>query len=80
MPRIRAKLTEREEETARDLREFAGTGLLSIGNVADYFGVTRQTAAKWLRGVDAIAVGGSLRYQAADLARKIEAGRRRALP
>lgn len=80
MPRIRATLTEREEEMARELRDFAGAGLLSLTDVAAYLGLTRQTAAKWLRDVDALAVGGSLRYQAADLARKIEAGRRRALP
>ena len=78
MPKVRMMLTPREEYTIQDIREKIGGGLLNVTAVGEYLHCTRQTAAKWLEDVDAIKVNGRRLYQAADIARKIEACRERA--
>jgi hypothetical protein len=78
MARLRLEITPQEEYTARKIQETVGHATLSAVEVASYLGVSRHTAAKWLLEVDAIVVNGRRRYQAIDLARKLEASRERA--
>lgn len=78
MPRLKMTLTPREEYTIQDIREKIGGGLLNVSAVGEYLNCTRQTAAKWLEDVDSIRVNGRRLYQAADIARKLEACRERA--
>lgn len=76
MPRLRAEISPREAYTAREILETVGHSTLTVTEVAGWLGVHRDTARKWLRGVDTILVNGKPRYQAIDLARKVEACRR----
>jgi hypothetical protein len=76
MPRLRAEISPREAYTAREILEMVGHSTLTVTEVAGWLGVHRDTARKWLRSVDAVMVNGKPRYQAIDLARKVEACRR----
>lgn len=76
MPRLRAEISPREAYTAREILETIGHSTLTVTEVAGWLGVNRKTACKWLKEVDAILVNGRPRYQAIDLARKVEACRR----
>lgn len=76
MPRLRAEISPREAYTAREILETVGHSTLTVTEVAGWLGVERHAAARWLRDVDTILVNGKPRYQAIDLARKVEACRR----
>ena len=76
MPRLRAEISPREAYTAREILETVGHSTLTVTEVAGWLGVNRKTACKWLKEVDTILVNGRPRYQAIDLARKVEACRR----
>ena len=77
MARIRVEITPLEERTALDIRSVIGAATLTAADVGAYLGVNRHTASKWLRDVDSIVINGRRRYQAIDIARKIEASRER---
>lgn len=76
MPRLRAEISPREAYTAREILETVGHSTLTVTEVAGWLGVNRKTACKWLKEVDTILVNGRPRYQAIDLARKVESCRR----
>lgn len=76
MPKLRAEISPREAYTAREILETVGHSTLTVTEVAGWLGVNRKTACKWLKEVDTILVNGRPRYQAIDLARKVEACRR----
>lgn len=76
MPRLRAEISPREAYTAREILETVGHSTLTVTEVAGWLGVNRKTACKWLKEVDTILVNGRPRYQAIDLARKVEACRK----
>ena len=78
MPKLKPTMTPLEEQTAAEIKKEYGL-LLSLPMVSDYLKCSRQTAAKWLGDIDAVRVGGRKMFQASDIARKIEAGRERAL-
>lgn len=76
MPKLRAEISPREAYTAREILETIGHSTLTVTEVAGWLGVHRDTARKWLASVDAVMVNGKPRYQAIDLARKVESCRR----
>lgn len=76
MPRLRAEITPREAYTAREILETVGHSTLKLVEVAAWLGVSENTAHKWLADVDTVMVNGRPRYQAIDIARKVEVCRR----
>lgn len=74
MPRLRKPLSAAEELTAKDIRKNYGD-ILTLQKVMEYLGVSRHTAERWVKDIDSININGRKRYQAADIARKIEANR-----
>ena len=74
MPRLRKPLSAAEELTAKEIRKNYGDNL-TLQKVMEYLGVSRHTAERWVKDIDSININGRKRYQAADIARKIEANR-----
>ena len=78
MPRLKRPMTAEEEFTADQIKRDFGA-FLTVDDVMRYLGCrSRNTAKKFLEGVDRIEVNGRHKYMAVDIARKVESGRVRA--
>lgn len=74
MPKIH-RMTERQRELGRDLRATYGW-YLSPTQVQEVLGFgSLNTAKKWLKDVPAVIINGRPKYQATDIAEKLEMAR-----
>lgn len=71
MPRMRMRLTPREEEYRAELVRFCGCGMLNTAAVMRFFGWSRPTARAWLEDVPSMQTNGSRLYTVSDIARKM---------
>lgn len=74
MPRMRPRLTPREEEYRAELVRFCGCGMLTQSAVMRFFGWSRPTARAWLDDVPSMQTNGTRLYTVSDIARKMTKG------
>ena len=68
MPKVRKRLTEREDAFRTELIRFCGTGMLTQSAVMKFFGWSKPTARAWLADIPSMQ---GKYFTASDIARKM---------
>lgn len=66
------KIATSRTQLTKILREQAGKDFVNIGEIAELFGRSRDTAHNIVRGLDCYIVGASHTYLVDDIARKLD--------
>lgn len=71
MPKVSWMIPEEEKRIAEELRKRYGIGTLSIPQVQEELGLSRNGALAWLKDVPALRIESRKKYRVSDIAHKM---------